>query len=68
MRRAQLQGQEVQPNTCGRLAVENDALAFWQSRMTADGDVPPLPRLTDIHSLAAMVREAFNEDAPCARL
>lgn len=41
---------------CGRLALENDALSFWQSRMTSDNNVPPIPALVDIPALASAAR------------
>lgn len=62
MKRAQLNGIEVQPNTCGRLANENAERSFWQSRMTTTTEgVAPLPSLTDLDSLASYVRKAFSE-------
>lgn len=54
-----LYGQQVQPRTCGRCAVQNDELAFWQSRETRERRAAPLPQLTDIPMLAHQVRVAF---------
>lgn len=36
----------------GREACALDARKFWQSRMTIDGRVPPVPELTDLEELA----------------
>lgn len=47
---------EIANPGCGRLAMENSAIAFWQSRMARDGEVPPVLQLTDIHALAEAVR------------
>lgn len=58
MERAKLYGVEVQAQTCGRMACENDAIAFWQSRMTTDGRRAEPLQLTDIPQLAKDIRRA----------
>lgn len=55
-----LYGVQVQPNTCGRTAVENTARAFWQLRQTtAHGGVARLIVLADIPALAKAVRDTY---------
>lgn len=62
-----IRGQQVQPNTCGLLAMDNHATAFWQSRETVAGHRANPPRLIDIPALAQAVRATFQheEPAPC---
>lgn len=55
-----LHGRELGPGTCGRTACENDARAFWQSRMTTAGARAEPLQLVDLHSLARDVRRAFK--------
>jgi len=43
---------------CGRTGLQNDAMSFWQSRMTLAGQRAELPQLTDLRELAAKLREA----------
>ena len=50
--RPMILGDQVQPTSCGRTAVQNVARAFWQSRMSRNGKVAPLPQLTDLEALA----------------
>lgn len=47
---------EIANPGCGRMAMENHAIAFWQSRMARDGAVPDVLQLTDIPALAIAVR------------
>lgn len=56
-----INGVQVQRQSCGRTAVENDARAFWQSRMTNNGKVAELVQLTDIRALAKAVRTCYEE-------
>lgn len=58
MNHATLFGQQVQRQDCGRTACENDAVAFWQSRMTTAGARAEPMRLTDLRQLARDVRRA----------
>lgn len=58
MRRPRLRGVEVQAQSCGRKACENDAMAFWQSRMTTDGQRADPVQLTDLTQLAKDIRHA----------
>lgn len=60
MNYATLFGQQVQRQTCGRTACENDAVAFWQSRMTAAGARAEPMRLTNLRELAIAVRRAHQ--------
>lgn len=60
MKRPQLCGIEVQARSCGRTACENDAIAFWQSRMTVSGVRADPIRLTDLRELAIAVRRAHQ--------
>lgn len=46
---------------CGHIGMENHAIAFWQSRMTRNGEVAEPLQLTDIRALAKAVR-ASNEE------
>ena len=52
----------IRPTTDGRLGCENDARAFWQSRMTRDGHRAEPVDLTDIPQLARDVRAAYRSD------
>lgn len=58
----------VSNNTgCGRLAIENTARAFWQSRMVSAGDAVPLPpQLADLEAIGRQIhshRLALLENA-----
>lgn len=45
---------------CGRIGLQNDAMAFWQSRMTTAGNRAELPQLADIPAIAQEVRRVFH--------
>lgn len=48
----------VRPTTDGRLGVENDAIAFWQSRSTTAGNRAEPFQLVNIPQLAKDIRRA----------
>lgn len=41
----------------GRALCELDIRKFWQSRMTVNGKVPPLPQIVDISEMARKLGE-----------
>lgn len=45
---------------CGLIGLENDARAFWQSRMTVTGRQAPAPVLVDLKALARSIRATCN--------
>lgn len=45
---------------CGRTALHNTERAFWQSRMTVNGVVAPLPDLVDLEKLARQIHNQRN--------
>lgn len=49
----------------GRLAMQNVAAAFWQSRMSVGGKVAPVPKLLDI---PAFVKQSACTEDGCGRL
>lgn len=51
---------ELTNDGCGRIAIENTNLAFWQSRNTLVGLRADVPDLTDIPALAAAIRKAYS--------
>jgi hypothetical protein len=51
-----LHDQQVTPTSDGRIAMDNVARAFWQSRMTRAGGSAPLPQLANLEQLARDVR------------
>ena len=57
-----LNGRQVRNDGCGRLAEDNRARSFWQSRMTTTDNGPAEPpELTDIRALAAaLAREVVS--------
>lgn len=61
MKRPQLRGIEVQARSCGRTACENDAIAFWQSRMTVAGGRADPIALADLRDLACRIRRAYAD-------
>ena len=50
----------TRPTTDGRIACENDELAFWQSRMTTMGNRADVPALTDLNELARGIRHCYE--------
>lgn len=44
---------------CGLMGLENDRLAFWQSRATVAGRRAELPELTDLDALARQIRADY---------
>ena len=56
-------GQQIQPQSCGRLAIENRELAFWQSRIASVSREPL--RLVRIPELAAEVRSTYPKEPTC---
>lgn len=51
-----LQGNQVQPTGCGRMAVDTLAIYWWQSRMSVAGERAEPPELVDLPALARQVR------------
>lgn len=51
----------IENTSCGVLAMDNHATAFWQSRETLAGRWVPPPRLTDLPALAQAVRASFRK-------
>lgn len=48
---------EIDNPGCGRMAMKNVELAFWQSLLTRDGQVASFPPpVIDIHAFAAAAR------------
>lgn len=52
-----LQGSQVQPTGCGRMAVDTLATYWWQSRMSTAGDRAEPPELADLVELAREMRK-----------
>lgn len=48
---------QQRPTVDGRVAMDNVARAFWQSRMSTAGQAAPLPKLTDLRALARDIRQ-----------
>jgi hypothetical protein len=46
---------------CGYMMLHNDAMAFWQSRMTTAGHRADPPDLVDLEALARDVRACYAE-------
>lgn len=61
MNYATFRGEQVQRQTCGRTACENDAIAFWQSRMTTPGARAEPIQLADLRELARSIRRAYAD-------
>lgn len=55
-------GREVWNPGCGYKMIENDWMAFWQSRMTVAGHVAEPVHLVDLRSLARDVRACYAEE------
>lgn len=60
MEHPKLMGVEIQRQSCGRTAVENDARAFWQSRVTKPGQRAEPIQLADLRGLALAIRSAYT--------
>lgn len=65
MNYATFRGEQVQRQTCGRTACENDAIAFWQSRMTTPGARAEPIQLADLRELARSIRRAYADPITC---
>lgn len=51
---------EIQNTSCGRQALRNREVAFWQSRMTVDGQRAEPPNLVDLAALARKLRSTYR--------
>lgn len=56
-----LRGEILRPSTCGRTAVENDEMAFWQSLATQAGNRADLIYPVDLEALARELRATWPQ-------
>lgn len=54
-----LRGEILRPSTCGRTAVENDEMAFWQSLASRHGHRADVIRPVDLTALAQEIRSSW---------
>lgn len=54
-----LRGEVLRPSTCGRTAVENDEMAFWQSLASRHGQRADVIHPVDLAALAQEIRRAW---------
>lgn len=54
-----LRGEILRPSTCGRTAVENDEMAFWQSLASRHGRRADVIHPVDLAALAREIRRAW---------
>lgn len=54
-----LRGEILRPSTCGRTAVENDEMAFWQSLASRHGQRADVIHPVDLAALAQEIRRGW---------